>query len=179
MHRSRRDTGLARPVLPVILLLLACADPEPVVLTPDAQSWPQEAELVVDGLHAVESLWNEGQASAAGTMAERVYTERFEPRMEPALREMEGPDAAAQLEYAFGQLRVVLDGRDRVRVEASVDDLERRVRAVGEAAERAFPAPGAAPTLPAPRADVRPIVPEVPPAWEVDDAAPTEAEPEK
>jgi hypothetical protein len=160
----------------VITLLLACAEPPAPVLAPDAQSWKEEAELVVEGLEAVEALWNEGQKSAAGTMAERVYTERFEPRIEPALREMEGPEAAATVEYAFGQLRVVLDGKDRARVEASINELERRARAIGEAAERAFPPPGEAPKPPPPPKDVRPLVPDVPPAWELGDGEKPEAE---
>jgi hypothetical protein len=155
----------------VIFLLLACAEPEPAVLAPHAQSWPQEAELVVDGLHAVEALWNEGQRAPAGILAERVYTERFEPRMEPAIRKMEGPDAVVEIEYAFGLLRLALDGKDSAKVESSVDSLARTVRAAGEAAERAFPPPGVAPVIEAPRPDVRPIVPEVPPAWEIEEGA--------
>ncbi len=144
---------------------------------PDAQSWREEAELVVEGLESAEALWNEGQRSAAATLSERVYTDRFEPRIEPALREMEGPEAAALVEYSFGQLRVVLEGVDRTKVEARIDEIERRTRAVGEAAERAFPPPGQAPVAPAPRADVRPIVPSVPPAWDLADEPTAPEEP--
>ena len=53
-------------------------------MAPHASSWQQEAELVVEGLESVEALWNEEQRAAAGTLAERVYTERFEPRIEVA-----------------------------------------------------------------------------------------------
>ena len=165
---------VSRPVPPLILLLLACADPPPPDMAPHASSWKQEAELVVEGLESVEALWNEEQRAAAGTLAERVYTERFEPRIEVALREMEGPDATAQVEYQFGQLRFALEGRDRTKVEARIEALERRVRVIGDAAERAFPPPGQDVVAPSPPADVRPIVPKVPPAWELGDAELTE-----
>ncbi|MSQ03286.1 MAG: hypothetical protein EXR71_15575 [Myxococcales bacterium] len=149
-----------------VLSLLACAEPPPAVTAPDAHSWNDEADLVVRGLDEVQSLWESGQRPAAKTLADRVYTERFEPRMERALRGIEGPQAAAQVEYAFGQLILVLDGKDRARVEERVDTLALRIRSIAEAADRAFPPPGQAAAPPAPPADVRPVVPDVPPAWE-------------
>ncbi len=151
------------------LALAACqTSAPPPVDAPMAHSWKDEAELVVDGLEEVKSLWDQHQKSAAKTLAERVYTERFEPRIESALREMEGPIETAKVEYAFGQLQLVLDGKDRGVIEEQISDLERRTRAVGEAAERAFPPPGQAAAPPPPPKDVKPIVPDVPPAWEID-----------
>ncbi len=121
----------------------------------------------MSGLEEVQGLWESGQRPAAKTLAERVYTDRFEPRLEPAMREMQGANEAVKLEYAFGQLVVVLDGKDRTKVEARIDDLERQVRGVAEAAARAFPPPGEAAAPPAPPKEVRAIVPDVPPNWEV------------
>ena len=149
-----------------VLCLLACSEPPPPVTAPEAHSWKDEAELVVRGLDEVQALWEAGQRPAAKTLADRVHTERFEPRMEPALREIEGPRAAAQVEYNFGQLVLVLDSKDRARVEERVDALALRMRGIAEAADRAFPPPGQAAAPPAPPTDVRPVVPDVPPAWE-------------
>lgn len=159
-----------------LLALLACQDPPPPVTAPTAHSWKDEAELVVDGLEEVKALWDQGQKSAAKTLAERVYTERFEPRIEPALREMEGPKETAQVEYGFAQLQLALDGKDRAALEERISTLERRTRAIGEAAERAFPPPGQAAAPPPPPKDIKPIVPDVPPAWEVDKAPAPEGE---
>lgn len=149
-----------------LLLVLACETPPPRVTAPVAHSWKDEAELVVQGLEEVKALWDQGQKSASKTLAERVYTERFEPRIEPALREMEGAKEAAQVEYSFAQLQLALDGKAREAVEEQIGDLERRTRTIGEAAERAFPPPGQAAAPPPPPKDVKPIVPDVPPAWE-------------
>ena len=161
--------------MPLLLALFACQDPPPAVVAPVTHSWKDEAELVVEGLESVKALWDQDQKPAARTMAERVYTERFEPRIEPALREMEGPGETAKVEYTFGQLQLVLEGKDRAAVESQLSDLERRTRAVGEAAERAFPPPGQAAAPPPPPKNVRPMVPDVPPAWEADHAPPPAA----
>lgn len=160
------------PLLPVFALhlilafFLACASPPPPVTPPEAHSWNAEAELVVAGLESVQSLWEAGQRPAAKTMAERVYTERFEPRLEPAMRQMDGPKTAAQLEYSFGWLATVLDGKDRARVEAHVDELQRRVRGVAEAATSAFPPSGEPVVAPVEKSEALPVVPDVPPNWE-------------
>lgn len=154
-----------------LLLLAACDTPPPSVVAPEAHSWKDEAELVVRGLEDVQALWESGQKPAARTLADRVYSDRFEPRIEPALREMEGDHATAEVEYAFALLAVSLDGKDRTKVETRVEALERRVRSVAEAAERAFPPPGKAAAPPAPPKEVRPLVPDVPPAWEAGEPA--------
>ncbi len=160
---------------PLLALFLGCQTPPPPVAAPEAHSWKEEAELVVSGLEEVQGLWESGQRPAAKTLAERVYTDRFEPRLEPALREMQGQKETAKLEYAFGQLSIVLDGKDRTKVEARIDDLERQVRSVAEAAARAFPPPGEAAAPPAPPKEVRAIVPDVPPNWEMDGSSGHEA----
>ena len=154
---------------------MGCAEEAAPVVAPESHTWSDEAELVVSGLEDAERLWESGQTGPARTMAERVYTDRFEPRLEPALREIEGPAETAAVEYEFGRLLVALDGKDRKKVTARVDVLERRVRQVGDAASRAFPPPGTAPTPPPPPKDVRPIVPNVPANWEQDEAAETPA----
>lgn len=148
------------------LAALGCAEPPVAVVAPEAHTWPDEAELVVKGLEDVERMWESGQKSAAATLAERVYAERFEPRLEPALREMEGPTEAAAVEYGFGQLLVALAGKDRAKIALRVDTLQRRTRAIAESAARAFPPPGQAPEAPPPPKDVRPLVPDVPANWE-------------
>ena len=158
------------------LVLLACQAPPPPVAAPMAHSWKDEAELVVAGLEEVKGLWDQGQKPAAKTAAENVYTDRFEPRIEPALREMEGPKETAKVEYGFAQLQLALDGKDRTVIEEQISDLERRTRSIGEAAERAFPPPGQAAAPPPPPKDVKPIVPDVPPAWEIDKAPAAEGE---
>lgn len=166
------------PVVAVfaLLALFACEEPPPPVTAPEAHSWKDEAELVVKGLQDVQALWEAGQRPAARTLADRVYSERFEPRIEPALRSMEGEQAAAEVEYAFALMVVSLDSKDRTRVEDRIDTLERRVRAIAEAAERAFPPPGTPAAPPAPPKEVRPLVPDVPPAWEAGEP-PAEATP--
>ena len=146
---------------------LGCAEAPTTVVAPESHTWSGEAELVVSGLEDVEAMWESGQKVAAKTLAERVYTDRFEPRLEPALREMEGPTETAAVEYGFAQLLVALDGKDRAKVALRVETLERRARAIGEAAARAFPPPGQAVAAPPPRKDSRPIVPDVPANWEL------------
>ncbi len=154
------------PLHPILTLFLSCASAPPPVTPPEAHSWKAEAELVVAGLESVQSLWEAGQRPAAKILAERVYTERFEPRLEPALRQMDGPKAAAQFEYSFGRLTAVLDGKDRARVESQVDALQRQVRGVAEAASSVFPASGQPVAAPAPKSEAYPVVPDVPPNWE-------------
>jgi hypothetical protein len=96
-----------------------------------------------------------------------VYSERFQPHLEPAVREMDGPAHCAELEFEFGRLLVALEGRDGARVTAGIEGLEQRLRTVGDAAARAFPPPGIGPVeSPKPGEQVRPTVPDVPPNWE-------------
>lgn len=155
--------------------LLACATEPAPVLPPEVHSWEEEGALVAQGLGDVERLWKGGQREAARTLAERVYTERWEPRLEPAARKLAGPLAGAEVEYAFGQLLVELEGSG-TRLGERVDTVEKRVLGVAAEAARAYPPPtaaGAAPPPPLPAEGSKPIVPEARPAWETDPAAAT------
>ena len=153
-------------------VLLACSEPPETTLAPETHTWKQEGELVVDGLEEVERLWKAGNQDAARVLAERVYTERWEPRLEVAAQRMDGTSPewgpVVQIEYDFSLLLVELDGNGR-ELEHKVHDLEEKVRAVADAAARTFPPPESA-GLPAPPAkasdDSKPIVPDVRPAWE-------------
>jgi hypothetical protein len=147
--------------------LLACAEKPAPVAAPEVHGWKEEGELVVDGLEEVERLWRAGQKEAARTMAERVYTERFEPRLEPAVVRVRGPVEAARVEHAFGVLFLELEGRGQNAV-SRITTLEEDVRAIAAEAARDFPATeGAGGTAVAPPADgSKPIVPDVKPAWE-------------
>ncbi len=160
----------------MLLLLLACSEPAEIPLAPETHTWKQEGELVVAGLEEVERLWKAGNKDAARVLAERVYTERWEPRLEQAARRMDGaaagPDGplvpVVEMEYAFSLLLVELEGNGR-DIERKVHDLEERTRAVADAAARTFPPPESA-GLPVPdgahAGGSKPIVPDVRPAWE-------------
>lgn len=151
----------------VMWLLLACTEDAPPQLAPDTHGWKEEGDLVVAGLTEVRHLWREGHKDAARVYAERVYTERWEPRLEPALQQMEGPLRTLEIEYRFGQLIWSLERTTPLKqIEADVQKLEQDVRTVADAAGRAFPPPGTAPQPPASTNTTRPIVPDVPPAWE-------------
>lgn len=156
-----------------MLWLGAGCEPEaPPLVAPEAHTWADEAELVVKGLDEVEALHAQGQRSAARTLSARVYTERYEPRLERALRQAEGDRAALEVEYQFGQLTLLLDAPADAKVLGErVDALQRRVRAVADVAKGAFPPPGSA-ALPAPgkAREARPEVPDVPPNWEAGEA---------
>lgn len=147
--------------------LLACAEKPAPVAVPEAHGWKEEGELVVDGLEEVEQLWRAGQREAARTLAERVYTERFEPRLEPALVRARGPLEAARVEHAFGLLFLELEGRGQNAV-SQISKLEEDVRGIATEAARSFPVAdgtGAA-MVPAASEGSTPIVPAVKPAWE-------------
>lgn len=152
----------------MLILLLACSEP-PVPMAPEAHSWQDEAKLVVDGLEEVEDLWSQDQRTAARTLAERVYTDRWEPRLEPAEREIEGPVLTAASEYAWGQLLVELDRRaGKDKVVERIAALEDKTRSLAEAAARKFPSPpdvDAPPPMPESTGS-KPIVPSVRPRWE-------------
>jgi hypothetical protein len=147
--------------------LLACADEPAPVVVPEVHGWKEEGELVVDGLEEVERLWRAGQKEAARTLAERVYTERFEPRLEPALVRAKGDLEAMRMEHAFGMLFVELEGRGQGAL-ARIATLEEDVRGVANAAAAEFPtAPGVgAPAVPQAAEGSTPIVPDVRPAWD-------------
>jgi hypothetical protein len=174
-RRARRAIDSAPMTL---LLLLACQKTEAPALAPETHTWKEEGELVVQGLEEVEALHKAGNRQAARVLAERVYTERWEPRLEQAARRMDatanGP--VIETEYAFAVLMLELDGNGR-DLEAKVHTLQEKTRAIAEAAARSFPPPESAglPAPPAPAADgSHPLVPDVPPNWERSDAEPTE-----
>jgi hypothetical protein len=153
----------------VLFLLLACAEP-PAPMAPEAHSWPDEGKLVVAGLEEVEALWGQNQRAAARTLAERVYSERWEPRLERAQRESEGPTKSTETEYAWGQLFLELERRGgKDHVAERIAALEDTSRQVAEAAARSFPSPpevNAPPPLPEVASGSKPVVPSVRPAWE-------------
>ena len=167
--------------------LLACASETPTVRPPDTHAWEAEGAVVVDGLEQVERLIKQGQVAEARVLAERVYTQRWEPRLEPALAAMDGPMAATRMEYVFAQLAADIDPKSARRTQRAVDrigPLEQEVRTLAGRAANAFPAtrtPGAPPVPVAPE-PAAVIVPSARPAWESGNAvkpvegAPTEAE---
>jgi hypothetical protein len=158
----------------LLLLLTACAPPVEATLAPETHTWKQEGELVVAGLEEVEQLWKAGNREAARVLAERVYTERWEPRLEEAARRLDGTEALAEvgpvveMEYAYALLLVELEGNGR-DLERKVHDLEEKTRLIADAAGRSFPPPASA-GLPAPPTGAsdgsKPLVPDVRPAWE-------------
>ena len=172
----RRSLGL-------LAVLAGCQKPVETPLSPEAHGWKDEGELVVNGLAEVKSLWRQGQPDpgthadtaakrgqrdAARKLAEQVYTDRWEPRLERAAMKLD-PDAARQTEYDFGLLLVELEGHSaHDHVEERIRAVDERVEAVGRAAEQAFPAPGqvGAPPPSSDAAGTRPIVPPVAPAWD-------------
>jgi len=152
----------------LFLLLVSCSKPPEAPLAPELHGWAEEAGLVVDGLSEVKALWKQNQREAARKLAEQVYTERWEPRLERAAMQIDAA-AARQTEYAFGLLLVELETRaGRDHVEERIRALDERVEAVAKAAEQRFPPPGqaGAPAVVSDGAPSRPIVPAVAPAWE-------------
>ena len=150
------------------LLVAACSKPPEVPITPEVHGWKDEGALVVNGLAEVKALWKANQREAARRLAEQVYTDRWEPRLERAARQMD-PDASRQTEYAFGLLLVELESKGgRDHVEERIRTVDERVEAVSRAAEQAYPPPGVAGAPPVADAGApsRPIVPPVAPAWE-------------
>lgn len=155
----------------MLFLWLACQS-EPIPITaPATHSWDEEGDLVVQGLHQVQELWEQKQPDAARTLAERVYTERWEPELERACREMNGPEKTLAIEYQFGLLLADLKGNP------SRDKLDQRVRAVQElvrkvaadARARYLPSGQQAGPLPAGEPPVsHPIIPNEIPNWERD-----------
>jgi hypothetical protein len=151
-----------------MFLLFACAEPPPPSLAPDTHTWKDEGQLVVDGIEEVQRLYKAGNKDAAQVLAERVYTDRWEPRLEQAARRIPDGKPVIEIEYAWSRLFVELDGPGR-NLEEQAHDLEETVRNVADAAGRAFPPPAES-GLPAPPPAAsegsHPIVPDVPPNWE-------------
>ena len=154
-------------MLALLWALLGCAEPAVVPMAPEVHGWKEEGALVINGLAEVKGLWKQNQREAARRLAEQVYTERWEPRLERAAMQLD-PEAARQTEYAFGLLLVELEARGRDRVDDRIRVLGERVDAVTRAAEAAFPPPGATGGLTAAEAAApsRPVVPSVAPAWD-------------
>jgi hypothetical protein len=154
----------------MLLIWLACQSPPPPITAPDTHSWDEEGELVIQGLHQVEVLWDQKQPEAARMMAERVYTERWEPQLEPACREMDGPEKAMAVEYDFGLLLNDLKGNpSRDKVDQRIQTITQAVRKVATNAHLRYPPIGEHPTAPnADAAPSRPIVPQQIPNWERD-----------
>ncbi len=152
----------------LVAVLGACQAPPEVPLAPEVHGWKEEGDLVVGGLTEVKALWKQGQREAARKLAEQVYTERWEPRLERAARQVD-PDAARQTEYAFGLLLVELESRaGRDRVDERIRTVDERVEAATRSAEKAFPPLGeaGAPVEVIGDAQSRPVVPSVAPAWD-------------
>lgn len=160
------------------LLWLACEQAVAPVAAPATHSWQEEGELVTQGLQEVYSLWQQKQPEAARMLAERVYTERWEPELERASREMYGAEKTTELEYSFGLLLYDLKGNPpKNRLEKRIQDISEQVRKVASDAHFRFPPVGERPIEPPPTAGEgsQPIVPMVSPNWERD-AAPVETE---
>lgn len=160
----------------MLFLLWACArTPEPApIQAPETHSWQEEGELVVTGLRESKRLWIEQQSEAARTLAERVYTERWEPKLEGAAREIYGSERSTEIEYHFGQLLTDLKpNTSKDKLEARFKRIEEDVRKVASDASYRYPPIGEAPQAPPDGSNTsRPLVPDVPPNWERD--APTE-----
>jgi hypothetical protein len=153
--------------------LLACSPPPPPPLAPETHSWKDEGELVIQGLDEVEDLWKQGQKEAARTLAERVYTDRWEPQLERAVERSSPPEERMRLEYQFGLLMADLEGKG-TSVSDRVHELQEEVRVVADTAARNFPPPASAglPAPPPPASEgSHPIVPDVKPAWDGSSAA--------
>lgn len=151
----------------MVFIFLSCAEPEQASLAPDTHTWKDEGELVVSGLEEVERLWTAGNKDAARVLAERVYTERWEPRLEQAAKKMDGKPAI-EMEYAFAVLMVELEGNGR-NLEGQVRAIQDATREIASAATDTFPPPASS-GLPAPPPKAHegshPIVPDVEPNWE-------------
>lgn len=151
----------------MLWLLLACADPPQEPEVPTAHSWQEEAELVSAGLADVRRLWLQDNRAAAAALAERVYTERWEPRLEPVARKLDGDVAVMEIEYRFGQLVADLQSnRPAAKVEERFRDLDTRVRKVADTAARAYPPPAQVGAPPPPPEGSKPVTPEATPNWE-------------
>ena len=151
-----------------LIFLLACEPEAPPITAPQSHSWTEEAELVIAGLDEVERLAQQRQWEAARRLAEDVYHERWDPELERAAREMEGPVATGEIEYLFGLLMHDLQktpSRDALKVR--IRAINERVRKVADAAQYRFPPIGEKPSTPPPVSDgSHPIEPKVTPAWE-------------
>ena len=155
----------------MLLFWLACQSEPTPITAPPTHSWDEEGELVIQGLHQVQNLWEQKQSEAARTLAERVYTERWEPELERACREMNGPQKTMAIEYQFGLLLNDLKGApSRDKVDLRVKVIQESVRKVAADARFRYPPigeqPGAVPEGGAPVS--HPIIPDQIPNWERD-----------
>jgi hypothetical protein len=148
--------------------VLGCAPTEQPITAPQAHSWQEEAELVINGLDEVETLFNQKQPEAARLLAEQIYTERWEPELERACRELEGEKATAEIEFLFGMLLNDLNRTPtRDVLKTRIRSINERVRKVAEAAQYRFPPLGEKPSEPPPQApETHPLEPAISPSWE-------------
>ncbi len=158
--------------------LLACAVSQEPETVPVVESWEAEGQLVVDGLERVENLLLQEQRESAHLLAERVYTDRWEPRLERATTLLDGPDAALRMEYAFGQLLWELSRtgpNQRVPPPALALDriakLEAEVKNIAKRAQTAYPPPGKPAEASPEPVGASVVVPDARPAWEQGAAA--------
>lgn len=158
--------------------LIACAVSQEPETAPVVESWEAEGQLVVDGLERVENLLLQEQRESAHILAERVYTDRWEPRLERATTLLDGPDAALRMEYAFGQLLWELSRtgpNQRVPPPALALDriakLEAEVKNIAKRAQTAYPPPGKPPEASPETVGASVVVPDARPAWEQGSAA--------
>jgi hypothetical protein len=150
-------------------ILFACSEPPPPVTAPETHSWKDEGGLVIEGLEEVERLWKAGNKDAARTLAERVYTERWEPRLEPAAAQLGGAIETAKMEYQFGLLCADLEGtaaNNGAKVPERIKTLEDQTRKVADDVARAIPDAAGAPPPPKALEGSKPLVPDVKPAWD-------------
>lgn len=155
----------------MLLIWLACKSEPTPITAPPTHSWDEEGELVLQGLDQVERLWEQKQPEAARTLAERVYTERWEPELERACREMNGPEKTMAIEYQFGLLLTDLKGNpSREKLDLRVHAIQDMVRKVAADARFRYPPIGeVVTTTPPPEGTVsRPIIPNQIPNWERD-----------
>ena len=158
--------------------LIACAVSQEPETAPVVESWEAEGQLVVDGLERVENLLLQEQRESAHLLAERVYTDRWEPRLERATTLLDGPDAALRMEYAFGQLLWELSRtgpNQRVPPPALALDriakLEAEVKNIAKRAQTAYPPPGKPAEASPETVGASVVVPDARPAWEQGAAA--------
>ena len=153
----------------LLLLALACA-PDPAAPTAErSRSWNEEGELVVQGLREAQRLWEQRQPDAARLMAERTYTERWEPELERVCMEMHGPERTLAVEYSFGRLLNDLRGTpSREKLGQRVRGIEEEVRKIAADAHFRYPPIGQSPQEAAEPTVSRPLIPADKPNWERD-----------
>ena len=166
-------------LLAALFAALPACSPAPAPITaPHSHSWNEEGELVVQGLREAQKLWEQRQPEAARLMAERTYTERWEPELERACEEMHGSERTMSIEYSFGRLLQDLKGNpSREKLSQRIRNIEEDVRKVAADAHFRYPPIGETPqSVPEEGTLSHPLTPEARPNWERD-ASPDLPEP--